>query len=413
MGEGLSKGGSRAKLATMFRFVRWSAVLAGSLFIAIAALSLARRFEPSGAAVTLETHQPGLVYTNQRAARVPWSIHVLSLNRSQRDLTFYSAHARGRVLGISGLSEQARSVPPEVGRAIAGVNGDFYVRRDSTYAGDPRGLQIVNGELTSAPDSVCVWFDADGNPHLGAVEADFAATFPGGMKVRFGLNERRTPSRAVLYTPTYGPSTRAPGGRELILEHAGDGPWLPLQASRTYRVRVRAVSVAGDTRLVPDVMVLSLGPRLVPKLPAVTPGTILGIATATLPDLAGVKAALAGGPALIQDGQLIDLGRPSSADYEDYSERSKHERHPRSAIGWSRTHIYLVVVDGRQPGLSMGMKLAELAEYLLRLGCTDAMNLDGGNSAQMWLNGRIVNSPCHGQEPVANSLFVVRKSADD
>jgi exopolysaccharide biosynthesis protein len=40
-----------------------------------------------------------------------------------------------------------------------------------------------------------------------------------------------------------------------------------------------------------------------------------------------------------------------------------------------------------------GMKLAELAEYMAGLGCTEAMNLDGGKSAQMWLNGRIVNSP--------------------
>ncbi|MHC1768087.1 MAG: phosphodiester glycosidase family protein [Verrucomicrobiia bacterium] len=397
----------------MFRFVRWSAILVVSLFIAIAVLSLVRRFESGDAAVTLDTHQPGLVYTNQRVARVPWSIHVLSINRAQPDLGFFSAHARGRVLGTSGLTEQARSVPPEVGRAIAGVNGDFYVRRDSTYAGDPRGLQIVNGELTSAPDSVCVWFDADGNPQLDAVEAHFAATLPDGTKVRFGLNERRTPSRAVLYTPTYGPSTRAPGGRELVLENAGDGPWLPLQACRTYRARVREVSPAGDTRLSPEIMVLSLGPRLVPKLPVVNPGTVLEISTATTPDLASAKAAIAGGPALIQNGQVIDLGRLSSSDFEEYSERSKYERHPRSAIGWSRTHVYLVVVDGRQPRLSMGMKLAELAEYLLRLGCTDAMNLDGGNSAQMWLNGRIVNSPCHGLEPVANSLFVVRKNAGD
>ena len=55
------------------------------------------------------------------------------------------------------------------------------------------------------------------------------------------------------------------------------------------------------------------------------------------------------------------------------------------------------------------MKLAELAEYLAGLGCTDAMNLDGGKSSQMWLSGSIINSPCQGVDTVANSLLVVRK----
>jgi exopolysaccharide biosynthesis protein len=95
----------------------------------------------------------------------------------------------------------------------------------------------------------------------------------------------------------------------------------------------------------------------------------------------------------------------------DYSQRSKYERHPRSAIGWSPTHFYFVVVDGRQPSLSMGMKLAELAQYMAKLGCTDAMNLDGGKSSQLWFNGQIVNSPCQNEDTVANSLLLVRKAS--
>ena len=57
----------------------------------------------------------------------------------------------------------------------------------------------------------------------------------------------------------------------------------------------------------------------------------------------------------------------------------------------------------------MGMKLSELAQYMLSLGCIEAMNFDGGKSAQMWLNGRIVNSPAQGEDPVASSLLVVRR----
>jgi exopolysaccharide biosynthesis protein len=61
----------------------------------------------------------------------------------------------------------------------------------------------------------------------------------------------------------------------------------------------------------------------------------------------------------------------------------------------------------------VGMRLAELAQYFSSLGCTEAMNFDGGKSAQMWLNGRIVNSPAQGEDPVANSLLVVRRGKGD
>ena len=56
------------------------------------------------------------------------------------------------------------------------------------------------------------------------------------------------------------------------------------------------------------------------------------------------------------------------------------------------------------------MSFQELASYLIKLGCTTAMNLDGGGSASMWAFGQIVNSPSEGQErPIANGLVVVKK----
>ncbi len=395
----------------MHRLRAWCVIVLSSIAALAAWLFLTFRHGFDETVAAVPTFEAGLTYTNQRVARVPWSIHVLKVDRSQTNLIWYSAHAGRRVLGVSLIGDQARAVPRELGQAIAGVNGDFYVRDNPSYAGDPRGLQIVDGELISAPDTVSVWFDATGAPHLDEVTADFVVTWPDGHKTPFGLNEQRSSQMAVLYTPTYGSSTRAPGGRELVLEKEGDGPWLPLQASRTYRARVREVSTQGNTRLVPNSLVLSLGPRLLPKLPDTSPGTVLEISTATTPELTDVKAAIGGGPALIKDGKPFAQKRPTPGGPDGFSERSKYERHPRAAIGWSATHIYLVVVDGRQPGLSMGMKLTELAQFFLNLGCTEAMNFDGGKSAQLWLNGRIVNSPVHGDDPVANCLLVVRRAA--
>jgi exopolysaccharide biosynthesis protein len=358
--------------------------------------------------------EPGLSYTNVKVASEPWSIHVLKIDRSQKDLTFASAHAGNKVLGVSLLREQAAALPRELGRAIAAVNGDFYMRDNPSYAGDPRGLQIVNGELISSPDTVCVWFDPDGNPHLDEVKNDFQITWPDGRKTSVALNQQRAgppilpPNVGILFTPTYGISTKVRASRELILEKDGEGPWLPLQIGETYRARVREISTNGNARVAANTMVFTLPPQPT-GLPDPAPGAVLQISTATIPDLKGVKAAIGGGPAIIQNGNAFSVMTPPPAVARDYAQRSKYERHPRSAVGWSPSHVYFVTVDGRQPGLSVGMKLAELAHFMAGLGCTEAMNLDGGKSAQLWFNGRLLNSAQMGEDTVANSLLVVRK----
>lgn len=217
--------------------------------------------------------EPGLIYTNEFVARVPWSIHVLKIDRAQADLTLFSAHAKDKVLAVSLVADQARAVPREIGRALGGVNGDFYVRDAPIFVGDPRGLQIVNGELISGPDTVCVWLDTNGNPQLDEVKSGFTITWPGGRKIPFGLNQRREARMAVLYTPTLGGPTRTKGGCELTLEKSGDGPWLPLQAGQTYRARVRNISTNGDSRIMSTTaMILSLGPNWWTAWPGFRPG---------------------------------------------------------------------------------------------------------------------------------------------
>ncbi|MFM1770635.1 MAG: hypothetical protein RJA22_3164 [Verrucomicrobiota bacterium] len=353
--------------------------------------------------------EPGVQYANDRIRGVPWSVHIVQVDRRRADLGFYSAHAGTRVTGVAVLADQAAGVPAEVGRAVAGVNGDFYDRDNRLYAGDPRGLQIIQGELTSAPHTVCVWFDAAGQPHLDEVKGEFTVTWPGGARVAHGLNQRRADDAAVLYAPNYATSTRTVGGRELVLEREGEGPWLPLRVGQTLKAKVRAIREEGNGPIAPETMVLSFGPRYPGGMPETAVGAVLEISTRTTPDVREAVAAIGGGPALLQPGQAFTQTNPPPGLGNNYSERSKYERHPRSAIGWNAAYFYLVTVDGRQPGLSVGMKLAELADYFQSLGCTHAMNLDGGKSAQMWVAGRIANDPCQGEDTVANSLMVVRK----
>ena len=357
----------------------------------------------------------GIEYKHDRIASVPWSIHVVKVARNDPTLEVRSMLAKGTVLGLSRVSEQILAISGAAGTPLAGVNGDFYEMGNSRYAGDPRGLQIVDGDLVSDPTgnpAYCAfWIDADGNPHVANVVSEFKVTLPDGQSFPFGLNEERPSAGAVLYTPTLGRATRTSGGREFILEKPDKGSWIPFRVGETYVAKVREISDTGNTKLEKDVVVLSFGPQLAATLPAITIGATLKLSTATIPDLRGARTAIGGGSIVTRGGKAAKIERPKGGGMSGYSVSSMFERHPRSAVGWSKTHLYLVEVDGRQRDLSVGMTLAELGEYMARLGCEEAINLDGGASATCWYRGRVVNSPCNGTErTVANGLVVLRKA---
>src|SRR5262249_13558144 len=84
-------------------------------------------------------------------------------------------------------------------------------------------------------------------------------------------------------------------------------------------------------------------------------------------------------------------------------------KHPRTLIGVdARGSIWLAVIDGRQPGYSMGMTFADLERLCDRLELTDALNLDGGGSTTMVIDGLIVNKPSDatGPRPVGDAILV-------
>ena len=339
----------------------------------------------------------GWHYLHDTVPDGPWSIHIFKIERSRRDLELCTTLGKGGTLGMSTVSEQVKNLPRELGQPLAAVNGDFY-NKEEGYLGDPRDLQICQGAVVSGPTGhACFWVDAAGDPKMTNVVSRFRVIWTDGMETPFGLNEERPNDGAVLFTAALGMSTHTSGGVELVLECATNDLWLPLRLGKTYPARVREVRSAGDTSLKGELLVLSLGPKLASRLPKSQPGTDLKIVTETIPDLAGVKTAIGGGPALVRNGKAMQWS-------------GIQLRHPRTAIGWNKDFVWLVEVDGRQPDLSIGMTLTELAAYMIKLGCEQAMNLDGGGSATLWVCGNVMNSPSEGQErPGANALVVVQK----
>lgn len=350
-----------------------------------------------------QSQGPGVAYRCDESPRIPLAVHVVRIDRSQNDLELHTTLGGKNQIGVAVLSDQVASIHPGIGEPIAAINGDyFYTERP--FQGDPMNLQILfGGELVSAPgeDRAFFYLDANGAPHITDAVDRFTVTWPNGKSTPIGLNQSPDTGQAVLYTSAVGPDTRIEG-IDLVLERAGEGPWLPLRIGQTLTARVRQVNPAGHSRIGPGSMVLSLSPKSTNQYPPLVPGMQLTIATTTLPDLSGARVAIGGGPSLVRDGQARD-----QRDFPGFN-----ARHPRTAVGWSERYYYFVQADGRQPRYSMGMTLSELADYFVKLGCHAALNLDGGGSCTTWLSGRIVNSPSQrGRErPSANALVLVRRS---
>ncbi len=335
----------------------------------------------------------GYSYRHETVAEVPWSIHILKVDRANHDLQLQTVMGGGNSIGVNSLHDQVRLLPPEAGKPIAAINGDFY-NNTPPYAGDPKGLQIMRGELVSAPNEwTCMWANENGDLSIGKLQSMFSVTWPNGSSTKLGLNEKCLPSAAVLYTPAIGTSTRNRGGREFVLEELASTP-LPLKVGQDYTFRVKQVT-SGNSPLSTNTLVLAAGTSLSRSLPKIEAGAIIKVSTATQPSIAGTTTALSGGPALVHDKKLV----------YNHSEL----RHPRTAVGWNESSLFFVIVDGRQPDLSVGMTYNELGNYMIKLGCDEAMNLDGGASATLWILGQVINSPSKGFErSVANALVLVQ-----
>lgn len=121
------------------------------------------------------------------------------------------------------------------------------------------------------------------------------------------------------------------------------------------------------------------------------------------PDWDGVNHIISGGPYLVRNGEIyVDITAQKLAAIGG--------RNPRTAIGYTKdNHLIMVTADGRE-GSSIGLTLTELAKLMKEFGCVNAMNLDGGGSTVMYVNGSVVNKPAvQGGIPLSHTLTVSQK----
>jgi exopolysaccharide biosynthesis protein len=93
-----------------------------------------------------------------------------------------------------------------------------------------------------------------------------------------------------------------------------------------------------------------------------------------------------------------------------FSGKAKFDLHPRTAMGYTKdNHLIILVVEGRNTGVAEGASLVHLAEILQSIGCVEALNLDGGGSSCLLINGKETIKPSDKEgERAVPGVFIVK-----
>jgi hypothetical protein len=122
-----------------------------------------------------------------------------------------------------------------------------------------------------------------------------------------------------------------------------------------------------------------------------------------------MQTAVGGGPVLLQEGEI----KITNNEELKFAGKAIDDKHPRTAMGYTRDNkLVVLVVQGRFPGIAEGASLTQLAHIFKDIGCVEALNLDGGGSSCMLVNGKetIKVSDSGGQRPVPAVFQIIDNS---
>ncbi|MDO9548186.1 MAG: phosphodiester glycosidase family protein [Candidatus Marinimicrobia bacterium] len=358
--------------------------------------------------ITTETTQvgPGIVLKKIIEAKVPWKLNVLEIDLRDPYVKMETVKANDQLYGYERTSSMAARKSRDGHIVVAGINGDFY-----GSGGVPINTQVVNGQILKNPINIStLGFDDLNNPCISITH------FSGMVKAKnsetnlfAGVNGWRNADQMILYNSLFGTSTGTnEWGSEVLVTPITD--WVVNDT--VYLVAEMIVNKVGNMGIPAGMAVISgHGQSDTFIRNNVQVGDTLKAFLAITPTLSRLTQLLGGYPRIIKDG----VNYASQGYYEEGGPPHTFDRHPRTAAGFSAdsSKLYLVTVDGRQPGFSIGMNLIELADFMIDFGVYHGINFDGGGSTTIIVRGNIENSPSDASErSVANGLLVVSSAPE-
>ncbi|HRP07085.1 MAG TPA: phosphodiester glycosidase family protein [Gemmatimonadales bacterium] len=353
---------------------------------------------PAGFSTTVVTRiADGVTHSSLRAPGGPWAVEVLEVE-IDTCTTLRAVKGFAGAVGRERTSVLLQRLDDTV-KVLGGVNADFFL---FAPPGRPTNAHISGHRVVTGPSAQPVFaLSRFRHPYIGTLSIRGQARIGDRQFLLGGWNRVATGGLA-LFDRSYGAMTdTASSVIEVLLGAEGtrrvvavDTTWRGMAIPPGHVVLVAGASAPADVRQA----MLSLRPgdpvEVEARIEPIHP-----------------EEAVGGRPVLVTDSAITLAARDTNA--------FSVTRHPRTAVGVSGDggRIWLVTVDGRQPGYSVGMSLLELAALMRDIGAVEAINLDGGGSTALVLRDpasgvlSVANRPSdvEGERAVGNALAVVQK----
>lgn len=267
--------------------------------------------------------------------------------------------------------------------SIVAVNGTYF----KPQTGVPLGTLMIDGKMYTGPvyDRVAMGIFDSG---FDMARVQFNSSLEGSkssVKVDNINQPRMLATHVIAYSNDWGKAS-------------------PASPKYGFQIAIKNNKVVGasySSLTIPEGGYVIVGPAKLLRPLAFEKKVKLNIGTS--PDWKNVKHIISGGPYLVKNSEVF-------VDMTAQKLGSVGGKNPRTAIGYTKDNeMIMVAVDGRE-GSSVGMTLMQLANFMKSLGCVNAMNLDGGGSTVMYVNGQVVNKPqVRGGITLSNALVLSKK----
>lgn len=306
----------------------------------------------------------------------PVKINIVEINRNLNpDLKITPVLASDKLNTKSGISRIAKK-----NNSIVAINGTFF----KPQTGVPLGTLMIDGEIQTGPiyDRVALGIFED-RFDTARVQLN-ANLITKNQKIKIdNINQPRMLSTyTLMYTPKWGiKSTPTPKyGIQIAVKDN------------------KVTEISENSLIIPENGYIISGPKS--KLGNLKIGDSIKADIVTIPEWKNVTHIISGGPYLLKRGEIF-------IDVKEEKLPAITGRNPRTAVGYTpENNLVLITVDGREQS-SIGMSLRELASFMKSIGCYEAINLDGGGSSVLYINGQIANHPAQkGGIALSNALTV-------
>jgi len=328
-------------------------------------------------------HGASHYYLKRETKAGPMVAHVLRADPRFVAIRSVLAQKPGGGFARAKVSQIAKSAG-----AMAAINGSFF----NFVSNEPAGLLVQDGQIVSSGLSNRSVFGIryDGTPFIDDARVRAAVLLEDGRELAIaGVNRNAKPNQITLYTTHFGKSTNTQI-HPYRYEAAIDGQGRVIEASN------------GNLPVPKGGYVVSANGKAFKRVfESLQPGARALVYTQLSGVWEGVRYAVGGGPTIVHSGRVH-----VTAKQEGFSSHIASGRAPRTAIGYTPSGVTLMVtVDGRVPKHSVGCTLNELARMMIELGCTEAINLDGGGSTVMVIDNKPVNRLSAGTERLVSNAI--------